>query len=174
MELFDLYDAHRQPTGKTMVRGTPTPEGYYRLVIHICIFNSQGQLLIQQRQGFKKTWKNMWDVSVGGAVTAGENSQLGAHRELLEELGLDVDFENIPPAVTGTFRGGFDDIYILNWDVDIDTITLQPEEVQQVKWAGKDEILAMIDAGRFIPYGKEFIEYLFFRRTHFGNFQIDK
>lgn len=26
MEIFDLYDASRHPTGETMVRGTPTPE----------------------------------------------------------------------------------------------------------------------------------------------------
>ena len=87
MECFDLYNEHRQQTGETMVRGTQTPAGRYRLVVHICIFNSNGELLIQQRQPFKKGWSNLWDVTVGGAVTAGETSQQGAHRELLEELG---------------------------------------------------------------------------------------
>lgn len=174
MELFDLYDAHRMPTGKTMVRGTATPKGMYRLVVHICIFNSEGKLLIQQRQGYKKTWKNMWDISVGGAVISGENSQTAAHRELLEELGLNADFENLLPTFTTTFKGGIDDVYILHWDVNLSDVKLQPEEVQSVKWADCGEILSMIDEERFIPYGKEFIEYLFFRSTHSGNFQIDK
>ena len=31
MEIFDLYTADREKTGRTMVRGTPTPEGFYRL-----------------------------------------------------------------------------------------------------------------------------------------------
>ena len=173
MELFDLYNEHRILTGETMVRGNPMPERKYRLVVHICIFNSKGELLIQQRQPFKKGWANLWDVTVGGSVTTGETSQQGAHRELLEELGLDVNFEHTVPAISTTFRNGFDDLYILHRDVDISMLRLQPEEVQAAKWASKDEILSMIDAGSFIPYGKAFIEYLFFRSSHCGNFEAD-
>ena len=46
MELFDLYTADRVKTGRTMVRGGQTPEGFYRLVVHICIFNPEGKMLI--------------------------------------------------------------------------------------------------------------------------------
>ena len=53
MELFDLYTAEREKTGKTMVRGDRTPDGYYRLVVHVCIFDREGRMLIQQRQPFK-------------------------------------------------------------------------------------------------------------------------
>ena len=83
MELWDLYTEDRQPTGLTMVRGSEHPEGYYRLVVHVCIFNSRGQMLIQQRQPFKDGWPNMWDVSVGGSVVAGESSREAAERERL-------------------------------------------------------------------------------------------
>ena len=38
------------------------------------------------------------------------------------------------------------------------------EEVQAVRWAEKEEILAMIDAGTFIPYHKPLIELLFAMR----------
>ena len=88
MELWDLYTQDRQPTGLTMVRGSEHPQGYYRLVVHVCIFNSKGQMLIQQRQPFKEGWPNMWDVSVGGSVVAGESSREAAEREVAEELGL--------------------------------------------------------------------------------------
>lgn len=173
MEIFDLYDERRRPTGETMVRGTPTPAGRYRLVVHVCIFNSKGEMLIQQRQPFKSTWANMWDITLGGAVTAGENTQLAAHRELMEELGLDVDFTHSAPTVSTSFRNGFDDLYILHLDPDIQQLKLQAEEVQSAKWASKEEILTMIGSGCFIPYSKAFIEYLFFRRTHHGNFNSD-
>ena len=168
MEIFDLYDASRRPTGETMVRGTPTPEGRYRLVIHVCIFNSKGEMLIQQRQSFKDEWQNMWDLSVGGSVTTGENSQTGAERELLEELGIYVDLHDKAPNLTLTFNGGFDDHYILHRDLNIDDLKLQYEEVQAAKWATKEEVLAMIDSGKFIPYHKSLIELLFFRSTHRG------
>lgn len=169
MELWDLYDSGRKLTGRTIVRGDSVPNGCWRLVVHICVFNSAGQLLIQQRQPFKQGWPNLWDVTVGGAVCAGESSQEGAHRELLEEIGLDVDFENTVPAFTSTFTGGFDDIYIVHMEPDLSQLKLQESEVQAVRWAGKEEILAMIDNGTFIPYGKDFIEYLFYRSNHGGN-----
>ena len=172
MEIFDLYDCARRPVGQTMIRGEKGPAGLYRLVVHVCIFNSKGEMLIQQRQSFKDGWPNMWDISVGGSVISGETTQQGAHRELLEELGLDVDFSRMAPALTTTFTGGFDDVYILTMDLDPNTLQLQEEEVQAAKWASEAEILDMIANHRFIPYSRPFMECLFFRRNHAGNFDI--
>ena len=39
---------------------------------------------------------------------------------------------------------------------------------QAVRWAALEEILEMIDDGRFIPYEKGLIELLFFQRNHRG------
>ena len=39
MEIMDLYDKNRQPLNETAVRGTALPEGKYRIVVHLCIFN---------------------------------------------------------------------------------------------------------------------------------------
>ncbi len=164
MELWDLYDADRRPLGRTMVRGEPQPPGTYRFVIHVCIFNERGEMLLQQRQPFKKSWSNLWDVTVGGSAVAGERSQDAAHRELLEELGLDVSFEGLRPALTVSFDGGFDDWYLIRRDVDVSECALQYEEVQAVRWAGLSEALAMLEDGRFIPYHKGFLECLFFLR----------
>lgn len=160
MEVFDLYDENRRPTGETMVRVTPTPEGRYRLVVHVCIFNSKGEMLIQQRQPFKKTWANLWDLTVGGCVVSGETSREGALREVWEELGLEADLTSAP-AFSITFPGGFDDYYILQKDIPLSILHLQAEEVQSAKWASLAEVLAMIDSGEFIPYHKGFIEFLF-------------
>ena len=169
VEIFDLYDNLRRPTGETMVRGEPVPEGRWRLVVHICVFNSAGQLLIQQRQPFKDGWPNLWDVTVGGSVLAGETSQEGARRELQEEVGLEADFSDAAPDFSSNFTGGYDDIYILHMDPDLSSLRLQESEVQAVRWAGLEEILSMINDGTFIPYGKEFIQFLFYRSSHGGN-----
>ena len=166
MELFDLYTADREKTGKTMVRGEPTPEGYYRLVVHVCIFDREGRMLIQQRQPFKKGWSNLWDLTVGGCAVAGDNSRSAAEREMQEELGLSIDLSDERPSMTIHWENGFDDYYILTREVDLNQLKLQYEEVQKVKWAGLEEILQMIDDGRFIPYEKSQIELLFFRRNH--------
>ena len=147
MELFDLYTADRVKTDRTMVRGEQTPEGYYRLVVHVCIFNSEGQMLIQKRQPFKRGWSNLWDITVGGSAISGDSSRSAAERETLEELGISINLTNVRPTMTIYWEYGFDDYYVLTQDVDPDSLHLQYD-------------------GRFIPYEKSQIELLFFRRNH--------
>ena len=166
MELFDLYTAEREKTGKTMVRGEPTPSGFYRLVVHVCIFDPEGRMLIQQRQPFKKGWSNLWDITVGGCAVAGDSSRSAAERETREELGLSVNLAGIRPTLTIHWENGFDDYYVLTREVDLQSLRLQYEEVQAVRWATREEIHRMIDSGEFIPYEKSLIDLLFFRRDH--------
>ena len=168
MELFDLYTEDRVKTGRTMVRGTPVPEGYYRLVVHVCIFDPEGRMLIQQRQPFKQGWSNYWDLTVGGCAVAGDTSRTGAEREVREEIGLELDLSDVRPSLTLSFDSGFDDYYVLTREVDLSSLRLQEEEVQAVRWATQEEILQMIDDGLFIPYEKSLIGLLFFCRNHRG------
>lgn len=161
MELWDLYDRDRLSLGRTMVRGEAVPSGAYHDVVHICIFNSHCEMLIQHRQPFKDGWSDMWDITLGGSTQTGENSRAGAHRELLEELGIDYDFESARPALTINAPGIFDDFYLIDGEPDISGLRCQPEEVSEARWAGHDEILRMIDEGAFIPYHKCFIDLLF-------------
>ena len=161
MEKWDLYTLDRVKTNRVITRGDDIPKNLYHLVVHVCIFNAKNQMLIQQRQTFKKGWPNMWDVTVGGSAMIGENSRQAAMREVAEELGLKIDLENTPPVITKYFSEGFDDIYILEKEIDISKLVLQYEEVQAVKWAGIEEILDMISLKKFIPYNESFIQFLF-------------
>lgn len=168
MELWDLYNSDREKTDKYMVRGDVLPIGYYRLVVHACVFNSEGQMLIQQRQPFKSGWSNLWDVTCGGSAIIGETSQMAVHRELLEELGIDYDFSDTRAKFTVNFDDGFDDFYIITKDVDISDLKLQYEEVKAVRWASCSDICNMIDSGEFIPYFLCFIQTLFNMKNQYG------
>ncbi len=151
-ELWDVYDKDRVKTGKLHKRGETLPEGQYHLVVHVCIFNSKNQMLIQQRQPFKDNWNNMWDLTVGGSAIAGDTSSQAAEREVYEELGLKLDLSNVRPDFTISFPNGFDDYYLVRKDVELSELVLQETEVQRVKWADKDEVLRMEEEGTFIPY----------------------
>src|SRR5690606_20150891 len=94
MELWDVYDKNRNLTGRTMKRGSTFKEGDYHLIIHVCIFNSKNEMLIQQRQPWKKGWPNMWDITVGGSALSGETSTGAAERETFEEIGYKIDLSN--------------------------------------------------------------------------------
>lgn len=165
MEIWDLYDKDRIKTGETMVRGSKFKENTYHLIVHVCIFNLEGKMLIQQRQPFKDGWPNMWDITVGGSAVSGDTSQLAAEREVYEEIGYKLSLDGIRPSLTINFDKGFDDIYLIQKDIDISKLKLQYEEVQSVKWASKEEILSMIDEEIFIPYHKSLIDLLFFMKT---------
>ena len=132
MEVWDLYQEERIKTGQTMIRGGVQPEGVFRQVVHVCIFNEKGEMLIQQRQPFKKGWSNMWDVTVGGSAVSGDNSRSAAEREVLEEIGYQISLENVRPSFTINFPGGFDDYYLVQEEIDINVLKLQEEEVK--KW----------------------------------------
>ncbi len=163
-EIIDLYTIDRIPTGETVFRGEPQPEGRYRVVVHVCIFNAKGEMLIQKRQDDIVRWPGYWDISMGGGASAGDTSRAAAQRELREELGLSVDFTEIRPVLTVNFNDGFDDFYVLQMDLDPEELHLQEEEVATVRWADQAEIEAMIDDGSFIPYQKGLLDYLFFAR----------
>ena len=161
MEKWDLYTLDRVKTNRVITRGDDIPKNLYHLVVHVCIFNAKNQMLIQQRQSFKEGWPNMWDVTVGGSAMIGENSRQAAMREVAEEIGLKIDLEDTPPVITKYFSEGFDDIYILEKEIDISNLILQYEEVQAVKWVSFEEILDMIRLKKFIPYDESFIQFLF-------------
>ena len=75
MEFWDIYDMDRIKQNRVIRRGDEFSEGEYHVVVHVCIFNSAGEMLIQQRQPFKDSWPNQWDLSVGGSAVTGDSSQ---------------------------------------------------------------------------------------------------
>ena len=168
MELWDIYDVNHNPTGRTHERGKPLGEGEYHMTVHIAIFSTDGRLLIQQRTGDRASFGGMWDISCAGSVLAGEDSAMGAHRELIEELGLDRDFSGIRPHMTVNYENGFGNYYLLTEDVDISALRLQASEVADAKYASLEEILSLIDKGEFIPYHKSFISFLFDLRRRYS------
>lgn len=160
-EVWDIYDENRIKTGRTMIRGNEIKNGDYHLVVHVCIFNSKGELLIQKRTLNKKSYPGMWDVSVGGSAILGDSSQTAAERETLEEIGLKINLQDKRPRITLNFKGGFDDVYLIKMDVNIDELVLQEEEVSDVKWASLEEVLTLLKENKFVDYDENLIKFYF-------------
>lgn len=167
MEYWDVYDENKIKKNKSVIRGEESygnntlDKDEFHLVVHICIFNTKGQMLIQKRQSFKNTLANMWDLSVGGSVQRGESAKEAAIREVREEIGYKVDLDKAREHFCINFDKGFDNYYLLIEDLDIEKLTLQYEEVQSVKWATREEIHKLIEMGEFVPYYKELIDLIF-------------
>lgn len=151
MELWDLYTRDRHLTGETHIRGEKLPPDRYHLVVHVWIRNSHGEWLISQRAASRPTFPLKWE-SVGGSVTAGEDSLTGAIREAKEEVGVDLD-----PAqgkrVNSTVREYFQDIkddWVFLYDGPIDLHCATTDEVADVRWMTVQEIRALYEAGELV------------------------
>lgn len=168
MELVDLVDENRCPLGRTAERYGKKAPGELRSVVHICIFNSEGRLLIQRRVEEKKLWPGCWDVSAAGGVSAGETVRTSAEREVEEELGIHLDLTGVRPSVTVNFFGGFDDFYIVNRDLRLEDLKLQKEEVADARWVTIQEAQELVERGEFVPYPKSFLQFLYDMRHQFG------
>lgn len=160
MELWDLYTRHRQFTGETHVRGEKLPPDRYHLVVHVWIKNSRGEWLISQRAASRPTFPLKWE-SVGGSVTAGEDSLEGALREAKEEVGVELDPAN-GWLVSSTIREHFQDIkddWLFVYDGPVDLANATTDEVATTRWMTVPEIRALYDAGELVHTLGYFFEH---------------
>lgn len=91
-ELFDVVDSEDRVIGQA-TRGEVHAKGLLHRSVHILVFNSQGELFLQKRAMTKDENPGFWDSSAAGHVDAGEEYQVSAHRELLEELGISEELQ---------------------------------------------------------------------------------
>lgn len=86
-EFWDLYDLYGNLTDEKYVRdsGDPFPGDKYHIVVEIYTVH-RGELLLTKRDE-RKPFGGMWEYT-GGSVVAGEDSRIGAARELEEETGI--------------------------------------------------------------------------------------
>ena len=160
-EIMDIYDGSRAKTGKTHIRGSKRRPGEYVLVVMVLIFNTKGEMLIQQRPKHVGWEPGMWSMTAGGAVMAGETPAAAAKRELFEELGIEMDFTNRCPKFAMTSPNTFIDYFLVRTDIELAALNVPNNEVAAVKWASKKDMLALIDKGQCISYRKSFLEFCF-------------
>ena len=165
MELWDLYTANREPTGRTHIRGEEIPDGFYHLVVHVWIKNSKGEYLISQRAANRPAFPLMWET-VGGSVLAGEDSLTAAIREVKEEVGLDVLpesgrllFTKLRSIIAGKQYRDIVDVWLFHYDENLSS-PIATDEVAQSKWMTREEIKELLDSGKMVESLRYFLEHI--------------
>ena len=146
MELNDVYDIHRNVTGKVHQRGTHWDEGEFGLVVCVWVYDGRGHVLLTRRakgKSFAGTWENS-----GGAVKAGETSRAAIARELFEETGIKAEPEEFELLTSDKDRNMFYDHYCLKRRVGLKDIVLLPGETDDVMWASFGKVRWMIRTGK--------------------------
>ncbi|HXY33870.1 MAG TPA: NUDIX domain-containing protein [Planctomycetaceae bacterium] len=93
-ELFDVVDAEDRVVGQER-RSVVHARGLAHRAVHIFVFNSRGQLLVQRRSALKDEFPLTYTSSASGHVAAGETYEECAPRELEEEIGIQAPLERL-------------------------------------------------------------------------------
>ena len=162
-EIWDLYNENRELLGKDHIRGEQLPIDGYHLVVHVWIRNSNGQYLISQRSANRPTHPLMWEC-VDGSVVKGEDSLQGALREVKEEVGIDllpekgqVVLSDIKKIEFGKVANKIVDVWLFDYDGEVDLGNATTDEVAQVAWMNREQIKELFEHNMFV----DTLEYFF-------------
>jgi len=131
-------------SGEVVSRDEAHRTGVWHGAFHCLIIyvrDGKAYALFQKRSAQKKIAPGKFDVSVGGHYASGEDARTAGPREIEEELGLSVSFDELLPIGRRTFVYCFDkgvteyefqDVFLLPRPVRPETLVLQPDEVDGV------------------------------------------
>lgn len=151
-EKFDVLNELGEFTGKVATREECHKKGLWHRAVYAFIIDDDGNVLLQKRSSHKKLWPNRWDVTVGGHVDSGEFGRQALVREVKEELGVEIDDNDIKYLIGSTsinqkgdiINKHYNECYLITKKVDISKINLQKEEVSEVRYFTKEELLERI------------------------------
>ena len=90
-ELLILVDRQDNELGFASKAECHTGSGLLHRAFSIFIFNSSGQVLLQQRSQAKELWNLYWSNSCCSHPRQGEGIENAAHRRVMEELSIDCE-----------------------------------------------------------------------------------
>jgi 8-oxo-dGTP pyrophosphatase MutT (NUDIX family) len=165
MEYFDLFDKNGIKLNKKMARGSRTERDEYHKVVHIWIRNSAGEYLVQQRNKASDFNPYQW-APTAGAVSAGEEPLIAAIRETEEEIGLKLEPSELNYIdflfVKNDNANYIVEIYLVNKEITLEELTLDPIEVKTIGFMTTDKIFEMIDTKEFWDFKQYLPEYNYF------------
>ena len=140
-KLIDVLSTSGLRTGETLPRSEIHRLGKPHRAIHLYLFNSRNELLLQRRSLTVDNYPGVLSISVLGHVDAREYSATTVRREIEEELGLDTSALKIDFLFTYFSQATlsesyidrqFNDIYVTHTDLDLALIRFDPSEVSEI------------------------------------------
>ena len=149
-EWFPLVDEAGNIIGRATRRECHNGSKRLHPVVHLHIYNKEGDLLLQKRSQTKDIQPGKWDTAVGGHVDYGESIEEALRREAREELGI-KSFEaelmaryvfesDIEKELVHTYRTIYEGPFTLN-----------KEELDDARFWRIDEIESQLGKGIFTP-----------------------
>ena len=152
-ELIDVLDENGNKTGIVKKKADIKRDGDCHRAISVLIFDDNNNLLLQRRSAYKKFFANLWSIFLKGHVQAGETSIDACIREIKEEIGLDINPDELRYVYTifeehrdnDYIERIFFDTFFLKKKFSLNDITIQEEELSDVKLLSIDDTLELLE-----------------------------
>lgn len=118
-------------------------------VVHLHVFNSQGEIYLQKRPLWKKIQPGRWDTAVGGHVDCGETPETALLRETREEIGL----TGFTPVFVAryVFESAVERELVHVFRTTTDATPCPSDELDGGRFFSREEITGRMGAGFFTP-----------------------
>ncbi len=158
-EIFPLVDEQGNVIGSATRGECHSGSKLLHPVVHLHVFNSQGELYLQKRPEWKDIQPGRWDTAVGGHIDFGENVEEALKREVREELGI-TDFQ--PLFVDRYVFESLRERELVNvFRTVYDGPVVPSDELDGGRFWSMAEIKANLDKGVFTPnFAHEFRRFL--------------
>lgn len=153
-EIFDILDENGVIIGSAAREKCHGGTFFLHGVVHVLVFNSSGDLIMQKRSLSKDIQPGKWDTSVGGHINSGETLDEALQRETVEELGISgAIFEHLYRYImTSEIERELVTTYRCIWDGEV---TYHPEEIDAVRPFTPKEIEESLGTNLFTPNFEE-------------------
>jgi len=149
-EIFPLVDEQGNIIG-AISRGE-AHDGSKKLhpVVHLHVFNSNGDLYLQKRPTWKDIQPSKWDTACGGHVDLGEDVKIALKREVREELGI-TDFTPLDMGHYIFESAREKELVYVHKTIYDGEVQPSKDELDGGKFWSRDEILNNIGKNVFTP-----------------------
>lgn len=172
MEYLQVFDKDKNALNKKILREDKfsLKDGDHFMVVIIFIENNEEKFLMQKTSDKR----NSCIAATGGHVSFKDDGFKTVIKEVKEELGLDLLKNEVEYVDTFDYGNGFVELYYAKKNVDIDSLILQKDEVEYVKWYTKDEIEELIKENKIREGNiKPFLKILEYRGMNDKNEYLD-
>ncbi|MCF0201872.1 MAG: NUDIX domain-containing protein [Bacteroidaceae bacterium] len=148
-ELFPVCDEEGNVVGKISRGEAHAGTKVLHPVVHLHVFNSQGELYLQKRPEWKDIQPGKWDTACGGHVNYGETVEEALKREVWEELGI-ADY--VPRFVKRYVFEGLRERELVNvYETVYDGEVCPSDELDGGRFFSVQEISDNLESGMFTP-----------------------
>ena len=155
-----LVDAEGNPAGSLPKRECHLGRGTLHRAFSVFVFNSENQVLLQQRSADKMLWPSYWSNSCCSHPRLGEHETAAVHRRVSEELGITIN--GLTKHYEFEYQASYRDIgsewelcSVLTAHCD-QTLRINRSEISATRWVATDQLSRLLEteADRFTPWIK--------------------